>query len=50
MNDIELQLKQLYSQKGELITNIEIGQQQLKILNQKIFQIMNKQTPEEVKE
>ncbi len=40
-NDIEAkkQLAQLYAQKGELITNIEIEEQQLKIINKKIYQL-----------
>ena len=48
MEETKQQLAQLYSKKGKLITNIEIDQQQLKIINQQIFQIMN--TPEEKKE
>lgn len=41
------QLTQLLCQKGEIITNLEILQEQLKIVNQQIFQLKNKeQQPE----
>lgn len=40
-NKGKTQLAQLYVQKGELITEIEIMQQQLRIVNQRIFQIKN---------
>jgi hypothetical protein len=38
---MEITLTQLYIRKGQLITDMEVMQQQLNIVNQKIHQLKN---------
>jgi hypothetical protein len=41
-----MDLKQLFAQKGELVTQIEIAQQQLQQINLEISKILNSRQPE----
>ena len=45
MDDIKKQLSELHTQKGEIITNLEILQGQLKAVNQRIFELMQQKQP-----
>ena len=40
---MDKELEKLYSQKGQLITSIEVSQAQLKPVTDRIVQILNKQ-------
>lgn len=46
MDDIKKQISELHTQKGEIITNLEILQGQLKAVNQRIFELMQQPQPE----
>ena len=46
MDDIKKQISELHTQKGEIITNLEILQGQLKAVNQRIFELMQQGQPE----
>ena len=46
MDDIKKQISELHTQKGEIITNLEILQGQLKAVNQRIFELMQQDQPE----
>lgn len=43
----KLTLDQLYLQKGKILTDLEILQQNLKVVNQQIYQLMSKENSEE---
>ena len=45
MDDIKKQISELHTQKGEIITNLEILQGQLKAVNQRIFELMQQDQP-----
>lgn len=38
-----MDLKELYAKKGELVTTIEVSQAQLRVVDQQIVEILNKQ-------
>ena len=43
-------LDQLYVQKGKIVTDLEILQQNLKVVNQQIYQLISKENSKEKKD